>query len=237
MSILERKLIDMKASLCIVLTAAMLALAALIAVPTEAGAVVGAEAQAQSQVQSGPISAEDRAALVDLLTKTKADFIQSIKGLSEAQWQFKPSPFSWSVGQTAEHIILSEEFLFGYSQQLLKTPAQFRTGPSGTDEDKGLLTKVGDRTHRVMNPAAIAPRGRFKTPDEAIAEFTRRRDRSLEYARTTQDDLRHHLTADGSGGQLDAYEFLLLMAGHSGRHTQQIKEIEANPKYPSANAK
>jgi hypothetical protein len=224
----------MKASLCIVLTAALLGLAAMVATPTEAGT---SQAQAQGQVQSGPISAEDRTALVDLLTKTKLDFIQSIKGLSEAQWQFKPSPFSWSVAQTAEHIILSEEFLFGYSQQLLKTPAQSRTGPSGADEDKGLLTKVGDRSHRVMNPAAIAPRGRFKTPDEAIAEFTQRRDHSLEFARTTQGDLRHHLTADGAGGQLDAYEFLLLMAGHSGRHTQQIREIESNPRYPSAKAK
>ena len=231
----------MKVSLTKVLMTAVAGLAALASIVTIApstnartGAVVSI--QDSSQVHPGPISAADRKALLDLMTKTKEDFIASIRGLNAAQWDFKPSPFSWSVAQASEHIILSEDYIFGYSQQLLKSPAQARTGRPSGDEDKGVLTRVGDRSHRIMNPAAIAPKGRFKTPDEAIAAFTAKRDHNIEYVKTTQDDLRFHLSPDGSGGQMDAYELLLLMAGHSGRHTQQIKEVEANPKYPAGNA-
>ncbi|HEY6330034.1 MAG TPA: DinB family protein [Blastocatellia bacterium] len=222
----------MKASLKLILAVVM---AAAIGAPSLAR--TSRPGATKVSVQATSLTPEERAALVDLLTKTKQDFIQSVKGLTQAQWEFKPSPFSWSVAQTAEHIILSEDYLFKVSQQLLKAPVQNRTSAaSGADEDKTLLTKVGDRSHRVMNPAAITPRGRFKTPDDAIAAFTEARDRDIEYAKTTQDDLRHHLTSDSGGGQLDAYEFLLLMAGHSGRHTMQIKEVEANAKYPSASA-
>jgi hypothetical protein len=222
----------MKASLKLIVA---LAMAAAIGAPSPSRGGTGELLQGQAQTTS--LTPEDRAALVDLLTKTRQDFIQSVKGLTQAQWDFKPSPFSWSVAQTAEHIVLSEHYLFNVSQQLLKGPAQTRTSSaSAADEDKGLLTRVGDRSHRVMNPAAIAPHGQFKTADDAIAAFTQARDHNIEYAKTTQDDLRHHLTSDGGGGQLDAYEFLLLMAGHSGRHTLQIKEIEANAKYPSSSA-
>jgi hypothetical protein len=31
---------------------------------------------------------------------------------------------------------------------------------------------------------------------------------------------------------MDAYQFLLLLAAHSARHTAQIREVESNPGYP-----
>jgi hypothetical protein len=31
---------------------------------------------------------------------------------------------------------------------------------------------------------------------------------------------------------MDAYQWLLLLAAHSARHTAQILEVEANPGYP-----
>jgi len=118
----------------------------------------------------------------------------------------------------------------------MKAPVGERTGHSAEETDKGLMTKVGDRSHRIMNPAAIAPKNPHKTPAEAIAAFTEARDKTIEYVKNTQDDLRHHLAPDGTGGQLDAYEMVMLLAAHSGRHTAQIKEIQGNPKYPVSGA-
>jgi hypothetical protein len=129
---------------------------------------------------------------------------------------------------------VSEDFLFGISQQMLKSPAQPRTSASAQQQDEALLMRVADRNQKVLNPDALAPKGKFKTPDEAIAEFTKRRDHNIEYARTTNDDLRAHSNPGPGGTRFDAYQFLLLMAAHSARHTAQIKEVEANPKYPVA---
>jgi hypothetical protein len=94
--------------------------------------------------------------------------------------------------------------------------------------------RVADRNQKFLNPDALAPKGKYKTPAEAIAEFTAKRDRHIEYARTTNDDVRAHFSAGPGGTKLDAYQFLLLTASHSSRHTAQIKEVEANPKYPVA---
>jgi hypothetical protein len=35
---------------------------------------------------------------------------------------------------------------------------------------------------------------------------------------------------------MDAYQFLLLIAAHSARHTAQIKEVEGNSTYPKTSA-
>jgi uncharacterized damage-inducible protein DinB len=185
-------------------------------------------------VPGGAMTSAERAALLDQLTKTKQGFIDSVRGLNEAQWRFKPNAFKWSVAECAEHIILSEDFLFGVSQQMLKSPAQARASVSGQPPDEALLMRVADRSQKVLNPDALAPKGRFKTPDEAIAEFSARRDRHIEYVRTTSDELRAHFSPGPGGTKPDAYQFLLLTASHSARHTAQIKEVEANPKYPAA---
>ena len=94
-----------------------------------------------------------------------------------------------------------------------------------------LVAGVQDRSQKATAPEPIVPAGKFATPQEAAREFTKRRDHSIEYVKTTQDDLRVHV-ADGPAGKMDAYQFLLLMASHSARHTAQIREVEANPAYP-----
>jgi hypothetical protein len=199
-------------------------------VTAQAAAAQGGTPQT-STPGSGTLSSEDRAAVVAQLMKTKQDFIESIRGLSDAQWRFKPSPFKWSIAQCADHIILSEDFLFGIEQRVMKAPAGSRPYPA--DQDKALVDRIGDRSRKAFNPDAIAPTGKYATPAEAIAEFTVHRDRTIEYARTTKDDLRAHF-APTLGSTVDAYQFLLFVSAHSGRHTVQIQEVKASPKYPAS---
>jgi hypothetical protein len=51
----------------------------------------------------------------------------------------------------------------------------------------------------------------------------------LEYAKTTDDDLRGHYV---ERQRSDAYQWLLLISTHEQRHILQIREIKANPKFP-----
>ncbi|HKV41884.1 MAG TPA: DinB family protein [Blastocatellia bacterium] len=192
-----------------------------------------AETQSKPATAGGAMTPEERASLVELLTKTKEEFIESIRGLSDAQWRFKPTPWKWSVAETAEHIILSEDYIFGFSQQVLKGPAQPRSANSVPEKDQALEAIVTDRSKKVLNPDALKPTDRFKTPDEAIAEFTARRDRHIEYVRTTNDELRAHVAPANRIGRLDAYQLIVLVGSHSGRHTAQIREVESDPHYPS----
>ena len=64
-------------------------------------------------------------------------------------------------------------------------------------------------------------------------EFAAKRDTTIAYVKTTQDDLRIH-TLPGPTGPMDGYQFLLLLASHSARHTAQIREVQGNARYPKA---
>ncbi|HEV2688748.1 MAG TPA: DinB family protein [Bryobacteraceae bacterium] len=179
----------------------------------------------------GAMNDAERAFLVSQMEQSKKAFLASIEGVTAAQWKFKPAPTVWSVAECAEHIILAEDYLFGASQGILKGEAVARPATSSAEQDQKLAAMVGDRSKKATAPEPIVPSGKFNTPEEAAKAFTERRDKSLAYARSTTDELRTHVTK-GPLGMMDAYQMLLLMATHTGRHTAQIREVEANADYP-----
>jgi uncharacterized damage-inducible protein DinB len=179
----------------------------------------------------GTMSPAERAYLLEQLENSKKEMLASIQGLSAAQWTFKPAPEVWSVQECAEHIILAENFIFGGAQQILKTPAVDRPALSNEEVDRKIVAGVQDRSHKVKAPEAIVPSGKFATPEDAAREFSARRDKTIAYVTTTNDELRVHV-GPGPAGPMDAYQFLLLLAAHSARHTAQIREVESNAGYP-----
>src|ERR1700691_5998754 len=179
----------------------------------------------------GSMTPAERAYLLEQLETSKKDMLASIQGLSAAQWTFKPAPEVWSVQECAEHIILAENYIFGGAQQILKSPAVDRPALSNEEVDRKIVAGVQDRSHKVKAPEAIVPSGKFATPEDAAREFSARRDKTIAYVTTTNDELRVHV-GPGPAGPMDAYQFLLLLAPHSARHTAQIREVESNAGYP-----
>src|SRR5262245_52360954 len=82
-------------------------------------------AQTQSDAPAkSTLSDAERKAAVAYLEDTRKKFLDSLQGLSEAQWKFKPGPDRWSVAEVAEHIAISEETILGLiTGQILKSPA------------------------------------------------------------------------------------------------------------------
>ena len=179
----------------------------------------------------GAMSDTERAYLLDQLQQSKKAMLASIEGLSEAQWTFKPAPAVWSVQECAEHIVLAESYIFGGSQQIMKTPAVARPEKSNSEVDHVIVTRVQDRSQKATAPEPLVPGRKFATPADAAKAFTEARDQTIAYVKSTQDDLRTHV-GPGPAGPMDAYQFLLLLSSHSARHTAQIREVEANAAYP-----
>ena len=164
------------------------------------------------------------------LEATKKNVLEATKGLSETQWNFKPAPERWSVAQVMEHIAAAEDFIRGLVQeQVMKAPA----GEPGRDvkkTDDGVLAMVPDRTNKVQAPEPLVPTNRFGTPEGSIKHFAESRATTEDYLRTATG-LRDHV-ADSPMGKLDGYEFVLLIAAHSERHTKQINEVKADVNFP-----
>jgi uncharacterized damage-inducible protein DinB len=180
----------------------------------------------------GALNDSERAFLIEQMEMSKKAFLASISGLSEAQWKFKPAPAVWSVAECAEHIVLSETFIFDGAQKVLQSPAVPRPEKSNSEFDKQLAIGVQDRSHKATAPEPITPSGKINTPADAAKAFLEKRDSNEAYVKSTSDDLRTHV-GPGPAGPMDAYQFLVLMATHTARHTAQIKEVQANANYPS----
>src|SRR5258708_4161489 len=90
----------------------------------------------------GALNDKERAFLIEQMEISKKAFLGSISGISEAQWTFKPAPNVWSVQECAEHIVLSESFIFDGAQQILKSPAVPRPEKSNSQVDHQLPIAV-----------------------------------------------------------------------------------------------
>jgi hypothetical protein len=164
------------------------------------------------------------------LETTKKGVLEATKGLSEAQWNFKPAPDRWSVAQVMEHIAAAEDFIRGLvKEKVMMAPA----GEAGRDvkkTDDAVLAMVPDRTNKVQAPEPLVPTNRFGSPDGSIKHFVESRATTEDLLKTATG-MRDHVM-DSPMGKLDGYEFVLLIAAHSERHTKQINEVKADPNFP-----
>jgi uncharacterized damage-inducible protein DinB len=182
----------------------------------------------------GSMSPAERSFLVDQLEATQKTVLAALHDVNDAQWKFKPAPDVWSVQQVAEHIVLAEDFLLKtVTDQILKTPAVPRLANANPEFDKKFFEGVQDRSRKATAPEPIVPTGKYASAEDAVKEFMARRARTIAYVKSTNDDLRAHAVS-GPVGQMDGYQFLLLLASHSARHSAQIREVQANPGYPKS---
>jgi hypothetical protein len=194
-----------------------------------AALAMGVVARAQDVTQ------EDKERALAYLEKTKASVIDATKGLSDAQWDFKPAPDRWSIAEVMEHIALAEDMIRGLVQeQIMKSPTiEPRNAAELKKIDDGVLAQVPDRSHKFQAPEQLKPTNHFGTPVQAEQHFIDSRATTEAYLKDTPG-LRAHAMADPMGTKMDGYEWILLIAAHSERHTKQILEVKADAKYPKS---
>jgi DinB superfamily len=185
-----------------------------------------ASARAQDASQA------DKEHALQYLESTKKGVLDATKGLSDAQWNFKPAPDRWSMAEVMEHLAAAEDMLRGVTQeQIMKSPAvPVRSAEEIKKSDESVLTMVPDRSHKAQAPEPLRPTNRFGSPEAAQKHFVESRAATEEYLKSTSG-LRAHL-GDSPLGKLDGYEFMLFTAAHSERHTKQMLEVKADPNFP-----
>ncbi|MCI0390071.1 MAG: DinB family protein [Acidobacteria bacterium] len=188
--------------------------------------------QAQT-AESKPKAAEkDYAAIAEHLAASREKFQKALAGLSEEQMRFKSAPERWSIAQVAEHLTLAENFLFGIvTEQILKSPAA--PGKERKVTDEMLIAATRSRANKLQAPEPAQPKGTWASVKETMQEFEQRRSRTIAFVKAPPAELRHHFTQLPQGVEVDAAQFILLMSAHTERHTAQIEEVKADPKFPA----
>jgi hypothetical protein len=205
------------AVLCLVLTLAIASIAQTVSVPAAPTS----------------LTAEEREKALASLQATHDAFLKSIAGLSEKQWRFKSAPDRWSVAEVSEHIGLSESMIFGMVQsRVMTSPAAPEKRAEVAGRDEMILKMVPDRSHKAQAPEFLKPTNRWANEADLTKAFEDSRKATMDYVRTTNDDLRDHFGPHPVFGTLDAYQWILLISAHSERHTKQIEEVKADPNFP-----
>jgi predicted DNA-binding protein YlxM (UPF0122 family) len=191
-------------------------------------------ALAQTPPPSAPttLTPEERASALQQFQTTRDNFLKSISGLSQKQWTFKPAPDRWSVAEVAEHIAVSESTIYGLVQKTMQSPATPEKREQVKGKDQVIIERMPDRSHKAQAPEMLRPTGRWATQAELTKAFEDSRKTTMDYIRTTNDDLRDHFFDHPVFGALDGYQWLLLISAHSARHTAQIEEVKADPNFP-----
>jgi len=183
-------------------------------------------------VRAQELTQAEKDKTLQYLESTKQDVLDATKGLSPAQWNFKPAPDRWSIAECMEHIAAAEDFIRdNIANGVMKAPAA--PGRDVVAIDAAIIENVPARKNKVQAPEAIKPTNRFGSPEGSIKHFVESRAITEEFLKTTPG-LRDHAADSPAGTKWDAYEFILLIAAHSERHTNQIKEVKADPNYPKS---
>ncbi len=156
-----------------------------------------------------------------------------VEGLSAAQWVFHPAAGRWSIGDCVEHVTRVENRVMGFIGEKVAGPPPAEVPASVREKDAMLMNVVPDRTERRQAPELARPEGKCADGGQLLAEFLKTRTKSAQFARETRADLRSYTQHHGAFGDLDCYQWLLLMGLHTERHARQIEEIKADAGFPA----
>jgi hypothetical protein len=173
-----------------------------------------------------------------MLDTTAKDFLALIDGVTEEQWKWKSSPDRWSVGECAEHVILSERLLYETALQALKNPADpdwaSKTGSKAAFLKKVMPNRNPGGAGGAQAPQEIVPTGTL-AKDDLIRRFNESRTEIRAFVAALDQPAKEHIVVHPFPvfGNLNAYDWLIYVPLHTIRHSRQIIEVQQTAGYPS----
>jgi hypothetical protein len=169
----------------------------------------------------------ERQRLASHLEMTASWLHDEVAGLSPEQLSFRRAPGTWSIAEVIDHLVVVGDIYWADLQKGVKTPLN---GRALSSRDADILWYGIDRTKRTTTGEARVPTGKGDV-NGSLGVFRKLRGEMKEYAKATGDDLRSRKLLEGN---MDVYQWFLMISTHSQRHILQIREIKAHPNYPGS---
>jgi hypothetical protein len=172
--------------------------------------------------------------IFEMMEKAHARFTTSITGLTEAQENFRPAPDRWTIAENVEHISIVNSGFLRLTHKLLK---RAEADPKPAIADLELLpvtmTENGElKPGKWSAPETVLPQGGVRVADamaknrSVIDDLINLRPR-LELVDLSGQSWRHPFL-----GELNLYQWLLLLGEHEERHRLQIEAVKASFGFP-----
>jgi DinB superfamily len=178
------------------------------------------------------MEAQERQFVLEQLASSEARLLGLVAGLSPAQWRFREDAERWSIAEIVEHLVVFEGFITGVVTNSLQGPAEPEKMALAGAKEPLVLGLAESRNVKLKAREATRPVGRWVDGTELAAEFRKARARTIEFAAETECDLRGHFFPHIAFGDLDCYQWLVVLGQHTLRHCLQIEEILGDEGFP-----
>jgi len=173
-----------------------------------------------------------------LLDSTHNELLKIVNKLTDSQFFYHIDTVTWSANDIVEHLGLIDE---GYVRELWFTLSQPTLPESYADSTKGGDEKAlayATQPEKGKARGTNLPSNRYCNKETCIRIFTEANDLAKEYFTVNASkDLRRYFIfrIDGKGVRTirDTYQLGLLLVAHRIRHTNQLKKIIADSKFPN----
>jgi hypothetical protein len=175
---------------------------------------------------AGTMEAHERQRVLEQLASSEARLLEIVDGLTPEQWRFREAPERWSIGEIVEHLVLFEGFILGAIANALQGPVEAEKKPLAAGKEHLVLGLADARETKFNAREVVRPRGAWSSATKLIVEFRKVRAGTVAFAMETEADLRGHFFPHIAFGDLDCYQWLVVLGQHTCRHVLQIEKIK-----------
>jgi hypothetical protein len=173
------------------------------------------------------------------IRQAQQGLLGATKGLSDAQWKFKPSPDCWSIAEILEHVVTVQELILGPMRGQLPSAPPAPETHDRSRIDAIVINQFPNRLAKFKAPEAAHPAG--VAPPQSLERFAKNNAGLADFLQSTPG-LRDHAIesrplkaiSKGEYQVMDGYQWILAAAAHTERHTKQILEVRADANFPES---
>ncbi|MBC7949129.1 MAG: hypothetical protein H7Y42_14690, partial [Chitinophagaceae bacterium] len=164
-------------------------------------------------LNNSSISQKERKQAIVLLKTSKTEFLNSIAGLSDRQFQYRPSATSPSIADLLAEMVAEEKWRTSEIRKIMDRPSDGEDRGKIAVSDEQLLANSREFDMPIAHQPFTKPNATTR-PNDAIKQFLGLRAQQIKYIRNSTEDLRNHVVNTPSGW-IDCYQFYLLLADRS----------------------
>ncbi len=162
--------------------------------------------------------------LLNHLQESEAYLFATLTGIEGEHWERRTEEGRWSIAECAEHILDAERGILQKICQQLEDEVPVKKQPTLSNEQ--VLNFLYDRINKKAKTIApLEPKGSWKSKSQFLAEYSSTREELYRFLKTNEKNLDHYFTGSPVG-EISLYQNVLLLSGHTARHTNQIEEIK-----------
>jgi len=168
---------------------------------------------------------DDRQAfLMDHLKESEQYILNALSDVNDAHWNHRLNDQVWTISECAEHILVAEQaILAGIQKKLAEEQPVDKAEPQS---DEAVLNILYDRVNKkVKTLEPFEPTGLWASKDQFLAAFKASRESLYAFIDKNEIDL-HTYFNQSPAGEVSLHQMLLVLSGHTARHTHQIEEVK-----------